>query len=166
VSVRLVSGASKITRGIGEALGRVATGPLAILLIGDYGTGKTTFVQGLAAGLGIAGPVRSPSYNIMKVYTSGRLRLVHADLYRTSSVPEIEELGLVEVAGPGAIIAVEWPGRYMPPARLMPTLTVSLSYPPGVPGQEEHPNRRQLEFVWSEDIPRQVQEVLHALTAR
>lgn len=166
MSVRLVSGGTKITRGIGEALGRVVSGPLAILLIGDYGTGKTTFVQGLAAGLGIAGPVRSPSYNIMKVYSSGRIVLVHADLYRTRSMPEIEELGLAEIAGPGAIIAVEWPGRYMAPARMMPTLTVCLGFPPGVPGQEEHPNRRQLEFIWSDDVPHPVQEVLHALAAR
>jgi tRNA threonylcarbamoyladenosine biosynthesis protein TsaE len=166
VSVRLVSGGTNITRGLGEALGRVASGPLAILLIGDYGTGKTTFVQGLAVGLGIVGPVRSPSYNIMKVYSGGRIVLVHADLYRTSSIPEIEELGLMEVAGSDAIIAVEWPGRYMPPARTIPTLTVCLGFPPGVPGQEEHPNRRQLEFIWSNNLPQSLQEVLRALAAR
>jgi tRNA threonylcarbamoyl adenosine modification protein YjeE len=166
VSVRLVSSGAQITRGIGEALGRVATAPLALLLVGDYGTGKTTFVQGLAAGLGIDGPVRSPSYNIMKVYTTGRILLVHADLYRTNSMPEIEELGLAEVAGPGGLIAVEWPGRYMAPVKQMPSLSVNFSFPPSVPGQEEEPNRRHLEFNWSDDCPRGVQEVLRALAAR
>lgn len=165
MNLRLISGGAQVTRGIGEAVGRVVSGPLALLLIGDYGTGKTTFVQGLAAGLGIAGPVRSPSYNIMKRY-SGRLVLVHADLYRTHSVPEIEELGLIEAAGDSGIIAVEWPGRYMPPARAMPTLTVQFSFPPGVPSHEAQPRRRNMEFIWTTDCPRAVYEVLRALVAR
>jgi tRNA threonylcarbamoyladenosine biosynthesis protein TsaE len=166
MSVRLASGGARITRGIGEALGRTAVGPLLILLVGDYGTGKTTFTQGLAVGLGINGPVRSPSYNIMKVYTGGRLLLVHADLYRTNTMPEIEELGLLETAGPEGIVAVEWPGRYMPPAREIPTLSINFSFPPGMPGQPEQPDRRNLECVWSTDCPKPVVEVLHALAAR
>jgi tRNA threonylcarbamoyladenosine biosynthesis protein TsaE len=164
--MRLISGGAQVTRGIGEALGRSASGPLLLLLVGDYGTGKTTFTQGLAAGLGIEGPVRSPSYNIMKIYSSGRLQLVHADLYRTSSVPEIEELGLYEAAGPNGIMAVEWPGRYLPPARDIPTLSITSSYPAGVPGQPEQPNLRNLEFVWSGDCPQPLLEVLRALAAR
>lgn len=166
MNLRLVSSGAKITRGIGAAIGRVAPGPLALLLVGDYGTGKTTLVQGLAEGLDITGPVRSPSYNIMKVYTTGRVLLVHADLYRTKSLPEIEELGLAEVAGPGGIIAVEWPGRYLPPVSWMPSLSINFSFPPGVPGLSDEPNRRLLEFVWREDCPAAVLEVLHALAAR
>jgi tRNA threonylcarbamoyladenosine biosynthesis protein TsaE len=82
-----------------------------VLLRGDYGTGKTTFVQGLAAGLGITGPTRSPSYLIVQVYGSLGRPLVHADLYRVHSPAEVDELGIGELAGDDALIAVEWPGE-------------------------------------------------------
>jgi tRNA threonylcarbamoyladenosine biosynthesis protein TsaE len=167
MTLRLVTSSAGATRGLGEAIGRVATGLLALLLIGDYGSGKTTFVQGVAAGLGIDGPVRSPSYNIVKRYSQGRLVLVHADLYRTHSNQEIEELGLVEILGPDGILAVEWPGRYLPPFAGMPAVTVYFSMPPRVPGGDEAPpNERRLEISWSPECPAQVVEVLRAVAAR
>jgi len=172
VNLRLTSGSAEITRGIGEALGRAATGPLAFLLTGDYGTGKTTFVQGLARGLDIAGPVRSPSYNILKRY-SGRLVLVHADLYRTRSAPEVDELGIHEIAAADGILAVEWPGRYLPPLSEMPCIAVSFSFPADMPlsrhsacAGEEVDTRRNLEFQWQDDCPATIKAVLHALAAR
>ena len=161
---RLVSGSAKVTRGIGEAIGRVAEGPLAILLVGDYGTGKTTFVQGLAAGLGIIEPVRSPSYNILKRYDTGRCPLVHADLYRTRSNPDIEELGILDILTARGILAVEWPGRYLPPIKEMPNIAINLSYPPGKL-DEAAGERRNLEMSWREDCPPGVIGVLRALTA-
>jgi tRNA threonylcarbamoyladenosine biosynthesis protein TsaE len=195
VNLRLTSGSAEITRTVGEALGRAATGPLAFLLTGDYGTGKTTFVQGLARGLEIVGPVRSPSYNILKRY-QGRLVLVHADLYRTRSAPEVEELGLHDIADAAGILAVEWPGRFLPPLAEMPCIAVSFSFPAdlplaghrfggaAVPGRqpsagaesrptgtaaratEEADSRRNLEFQWQDDCPATIKAVLHALAAR
>jgi tRNA threonylcarbamoyladenosine biosynthesis protein TsaE len=167
MSRRLISTGPLVTRSFGEALGRVVAGPLAILLSGDYGTGKTTFVQGLAAGLGISGPVRSPSYNIMKRYSDGRYILVHADLYRTQSAPEIEELGLSEIIAAEGILAVEWPGRYLPPAREMPSLTISFSYlsKTGLPGDNDAEHRR-LDVSWTDNVPANLQGVLRALAAR
>jgi len=166
VNLRLVSGGPHVTRGIGAALGRAAIGPLMILLTGDYGTGKTTLVQGLARGLGIAEPVRSPSYNILKSYATGRLMLVHADLYRTRSLADIGELGIFEIMTPDGILAVEWPGSYLPPAADMPTLTVNMSMPPAVPGQEDaSASLRRIEFNWDDNCPGAVQEVLRALAA-
>lgn len=164
---RLISGGPEITRGIGEALGRVAEGPLALLLVGDYGTGKTTFVQGLAAGLEVTEVVRSPSYNILKRYDSGRIALVHADLYRTQSDPDIEELGILDILSASGILAVEWPGCYLPSAREMPNINVTFSFTTDVPGApEEDCRRRHLEFSWQEDCPGRMMEVLRALTAR
>lgn len=162
---RVVSTSPQITRGIGEALGRVAKGPLAILLVGDYGTGKTTLVQGLAAGLGVTGPVRSPSYNILKRYDSGRVPLVHADLYRTRSNPDIEELGILDILAANGILAVEWPGRYMAPVQEMPTLSISFTYPPHVPAGGDEVLNRNLEFSWGPDCPKSIVGVLHAFTA-
>jgi tRNA threonylcarbamoyladenosine biosynthesis protein TsaE len=84
--------------------------PLVLLLSGDYGAGKTTFVQGLARGLGISEAVRSPSYLIVKIYEGGARRLLHADLYRSQAGADISELGLDELLQDG-ILAVEWPGK-------------------------------------------------------
>jgi len=162
---RLVSGGANVTKGIGEAIGRAATGPLAIMLVGDYGTGKTTFVQGLAVGLGIVEPVRSPSYNIMKRYDTGRFPLVHADLYRTRSNPDIEELGILDILTAHGILAIEWPGRYLPPVQEMPNISINFSYPPGGP-EGESVDRRNLEINWVDDCPPAIVGVLRALAAR
>jgi tRNA threonylcarbamoyladenosine biosynthesis protein TsaE len=78
-----------------------------VALSGDLGAGKTCFIQGLAAGLGVEGPVTSPTF-IMIAEHAGRLPLYHVDLYRTESLEEIRGLGLEELMdGPG-ITAIEW----------------------------------------------------------
>src|SRR5438094_9544820 len=88
-------------------LARLITEPVAFLLSGDYGAGKTTFVQGLAHGLGIAEAVRSPSYNIVRTY-EGRVPLVHVDLYRTAAQADVDELALGELLPERGVLAVEW----------------------------------------------------------
>jgi len=163
---RVVSSSPQVTRGVGEALGRVVKGPLALLLVGDYGTGKTTFVQGLAVGLEITDVVRSPSFNILKRYDSGRLPLVHADLYRTQSEPDIEELGILDILQASGILAVEWPGRYLPPAREMPSISIQFSFVAGAftaPGEDSL--HRVLDISWREDCPVRAAEVLSALAS-
>ena len=67
-----------------------------VALSGDLGAGKTCFIQGLAAGLGVEGPVTSPTF-IMIAEHAGRLPLYHVDLYRTESLEEIRRLGLEEL---------------------------------------------------------------------
>jgi len=80
-----------------------------LALYGDFGSGKTTFVKGLAAGLGFSkkGLVTSPSFVILKIYP-GRLALYHFDVYRLSEVREFEEVGFREFMGCGGVCAVEW----------------------------------------------------------
>jgi len=162
---RVVSSSPHVTRGVGEALGRVASGPLALLLVGDYGTGKTTFVQGLAVGLDITDVVRSPSFNILKRYDSGRLPLVHADLYRTQSEPDIEELGILDILQASGILAVEWPGRYLPPAREMPSISIQFSFAAEIAAPGEDSQLRVLDISWREDCPARAAEVLNALAS-
>lgn len=96
--------------------------PLLLALHGELGAGKTTFVQGLLAALGVAGPVRSPTYTLVESYP---LRdggsAVHADLYRLASPLDFEELGLRDEFRPGALWLVEWPEKaagVLPPADL------------------------------------------------
>jgi tRNA threonylcarbamoyladenosine biosynthesis protein TsaE len=84
-----------------------------VALSGDLGAGKTCFIQGLAAGLGVAGPVTSPTF-IMIAEHAGRLPLYHVDLYRTESLEEIRGLGLEELLdGPG-VTAIEWAEKAEP----------------------------------------------------
>jgi tRNA threonylcarbamoyladenosine biosynthesis protein TsaE len=79
-----------------------------LLLVGELGTGKTTFVRGLASGLGISGGVRSPSFQIVRTHDGGRYPLVHIDLYRLGSANEVLDLGIEELIAPPAVSAIEW----------------------------------------------------------
>ena len=79
-----------------------------LLLVGDLGTGKTTFVQGLALGLGIGERPHSPTFALVHRYDGGTLPLVHVDLYRTDSSTEVVDLGLEELFEPPSVAAVEW----------------------------------------------------------
>ncbi len=81
-------------------------------LKGNLGAGKTTFVQGLARGLGVSPDyyVTSPTFSIVNEYPTDALTLYHLDLYRLSSVDELDYIGLDDILTDTAVIAVEWPG--------------------------------------------------------
>ena len=84
--------------------------PAVIELIGDVGAGKTTFTRGLAAGLGVAEPVTSPSFTISKRYAFPGGELVHYDFYRLDD-PGIMRDELDEtLSEPNTVIVVEWGG--------------------------------------------------------
>ncbi|PWM29661.1 MAG: tRNA (adenosine(37)-N6)-threonylcarbamoyltransferase complex ATPase subunit type 1 TsaE [Verrucomicrobia bacterium] len=80
-----------------------------IALYGDLGAGKTAFVKGLAAGLGIAETVKSPSFNICAYYAAEPLSLVHVDAYRLGGAPDFENLMIDEFAPGPKVVCVEWP---------------------------------------------------------
>jgi tRNA threonylcarbamoyladenosine biosynthesis protein TsaE len=82
-----------------------------VLLSGELGAGKTAFVRGLAAGLGIdPDAVSSPTFTLVHEYRGGRLTLYHADLYRLEKAAT-GELGLEEMGVADGVLAVEWPNR-------------------------------------------------------
>ena len=81
-----------------------------IALHGDLGAGKTCFIQGLAAALGIDEPITSPTYTLIGEY-EGRLPLHHIDLYRLSGPVEALGLGLEEYFDVNGITAIEWAER-------------------------------------------------------
>lgn len=78
-----------------------------VALRGELGAGKTCFVQGAAAALGVRDRVASPTFVIVRSYT-GRARVVHVDVYRLDSLAELEDLGYDDVFAPDAITFVEW----------------------------------------------------------
>jgi tRNA threonylcarbamoyladenosine biosynthesis protein TsaE len=82
-----------------------------VLLSGDLGAGKTTFVRGLAQGLGIdPEDVSSPTFTLLHEYRGGRLTLYHADLYRLDKTAA-DDLGLEETGVRDGVLAIEWPDR-------------------------------------------------------
>jgi len=98
-----------------------------VLLAGDLGAGKTAFTQGLARGLGVREPVTSPTFTLVRPY-EGRLRLLHADVYRLDRLQEVVDLGLVEQLDDHASIAcVEW-GDLAEPVLPADFLEVRISY--------------------------------------
>ncbi len=70
--------------------------------------GKTVFTQGLAAGLGIQGPVCSPTFTILQVYEEGRLPFYHFDVYRIGDVEEMDEIGYEDCFYGQGVCLVEW----------------------------------------------------------
>lgn len=79
-------------------------------LYGDLGAGKTVFVQGVAAALGAAEPVNSPTYTLVQTYR-GRLTLHHVDLYRIENAEEAQGFGLETYWDGDAVTLIEWPER-------------------------------------------------------
>ena len=102
-------------------------GPGTVMALhGDLGAGKTCFVQGFAAALGIDEPITSPTYTLIGEY-EGRLPLHHIDLYRLSGPEEALGLGLEEYFDANGITAIEWAERaegLLPPDLLHIQITV------------------------------------------
>lgn len=97
------------TRLVGERLGKLLAPGDLLLLTGELGAGKTTFAQGVGAGLGIRGPVTSPTYVIARVHPStiGGPALVHVDAYRLGDAAELDDLDL-DTDLDEAVTLVEW----------------------------------------------------------
>ena len=100
------------TQKIAKLIGKVVPEDTVIELYGDLGSGKTTFVQGLAKGLEVPEDyyITSPTYSIINEYP-GRLPFYHMDLYRISDFDELYEIGFEEILEQKGVIAIEWPER-------------------------------------------------------
>jgi tRNA threonylcarbamoyladenosine biosynthesis protein TsaE len=98
------------TTALSARLGTQAWPGMVVTLEGPLGAGKTVFARGLATGLGVEGPVTSPSYPIIQEYR-GRLALYHMDWYRLGGENEVLETGAAELLDSGGVSLVEWPDR-------------------------------------------------------
>jgi tRNA threonylcarbamoyladenosine biosynthesis protein TsaE len=119
VSVRnLASASPEATAAAGEALARELGPGDVVALYGDLGAGKTCFVQGLVRGLGASAQATSPTFVLVNEYR-GRLPIHHVDCYRTASLTELMDLGLLDLMGGDGVTLIEWADRAEPllPAR-------------------------------------------------
>ncbi|MGH9258030.1 MAG: tRNA (adenosine(37)-N6)-threonylcarbamoyltransferase complex ATPase subunit type 1 TsaE [Vicinamibacterales bacterium] len=99
------------TYAVGRDLATRLTAGDVVLLSGDLGSGKTVFVRGLAAGLGIdPEDVSSPTFTLVHEYRGERVTLYHADLYRLDTAAT-DDLGLEEMGVADGVLAIEWPER-------------------------------------------------------
>ena len=96
---------------LGRRMGEAAYPGQIICLNGDLGVGKTVFTQGFAAGLGIEGPVHSPTFTILQLYEEGRIPLYHFDVYRIGDVSEMDEIGYEDCFFGEGVSLIEWPER-------------------------------------------------------
>jgi tRNA threonylcarbamoyladenosine biosynthesis protein TsaE len=112
------------TRAVGRALAPLLRPGDALALTGELGAGKTTFVQGVAAGLGFDGHVVSPTFTLVREY-QGRVRIHHVDVYRLERVQDVVDLGLDDATAEGGVLLVEWGDAVeglLPPEHLVVTL--------------------------------------------
>ena len=117
--MRLETASPEETERVGAAVARELRPGDVVTVSGELGTGKTTFVRGACHGLGVDGPVTSPTYTIGPRY-EGRVPVSHLDFFRFESVSQ-PEWGDLEPYFDGAVVFVEWPeaaGDDLPPVRV------------------------------------------------
>ena len=116
----VVTDSAAATRDLARELAAALPPDSSLALHGDLGVGKTTFVQGLATGLGITEPVTSPTFTIFTLHR-GPTTLLHLDAYRLEHPRQVEDLLLADFMTSPWCLAVEWPDRiaaWLPPGTL------------------------------------------------
>lgn len=107
----VVTSSAAESHALAEVFAAALPADTTLALHGDLGVGKTTFVQGLARGLGITEPVTSPTFNIFTLHRGNGRTLVHMDAYRLESDRQLDALMLEDFLVSPWILAVEWPEK-------------------------------------------------------
>ena len=97
------------TLDLGKKLAQLISPTCVIYLQGDLGAGKTTLVRGFLRGLGVTGPIKSPTYTLVESYEVNDWDVFHFDLYRIADPAELEFIGLAEYFNQKSICFIEWP---------------------------------------------------------
>ncbi len=140
------------TEGLSTALGSLLKPGDIICLYGEMGTGKTTFVRGVARELGIKERITSPTFTLVKEYYNGRFPLYHLDTYRLAGPQDMNDLGYGEYFYGKGIVLIEWADRI---TELLPQerLDVKIFFcPPGDEDREFHflPQGKRYDYVVEE----------------
>lgn len=104
------------TKKIAEDLALRLKGGDIVCLYGELGAGKTTFVKGLAQGLGVKNEITSPTFTLLNIYHTNsspeEMQLVHIDTYRLKTEQELLDIGVTDYLGePRVITVIEWPEK-------------------------------------------------------
>ena len=109
MTMEILSKSSQATTDLGKKFSKILQGGDIIIFSGELGGGKTTFISGLADGLGIKENLSSPSFTIINEYDAGKLKLVHIDFYRLDGVDEFDNIGLDDhIYDDSAVLCIEW----------------------------------------------------------
>ena len=111
-NIQIISHSEKETRNLGARIAKKLRPGSIVCLTGNLGSGKTTFVKGMATGLKIAPQkVNSPTFVLMNIY-EGVMDLYHYDFYRLEKQEHVEGLGYEEYFEGDGVCAVEWAGKF------------------------------------------------------
>jgi tRNA threonylcarbamoyladenosine biosynthesis protein TsaE len=112
-AAEIVTASADETEAAGERLGRRLQPGAVVALTGELGAGKTCFVQGLVRGLGAPVRATSPTFVLVNQYR-GRVLVHHVDAYRTDSMTELMDLGLLDLMGGDDVTLIEWADKLEP----------------------------------------------------
>jgi len=122
------------TRRLGKDIAKLLKGGGVLALFGNLGSGKTTFIKGLARGFGIRKAITSPTFVLFRPYPITGKTFYHFDLYRLKTGRELEELGLNEILrNPKNIVVIEWPQKAK---RFLPKGTIQIRFAYGKKSNE------------------------------
>ena len=103
-----LSNSAEETRAYGERLGALLQEGDVLVLTGDLGAGKTQLTKGIAAAMGVADDVTSPTFALEAVHEGAEMPLYHFDLYRLTSADELGDAGVWDVLGGDGVCVIEW----------------------------------------------------------
>lgn len=102
-----ITATAEDTRALGAAIADLLEPGDLVSFTGEPGAGKTTFVQGVARGLGVTAPVVSPTFTLIREY-DGRMHLFHLDVYRLTRIQDVIDLGFEEMVDGDGVTLIEW----------------------------------------------------------
>ncbi len=120
--MKRISHSVRETESIAAELAQSFVGGECVALYGEMGAGKTQFTRGLVLGLGgETQTVSSPTFVLLNVYDTARLKVFHLDAYRVGGAEDFEAIGFAELLEQNGVVVVEWPSRVetlLPPRRI------------------------------------------------
>jgi tRNA threonylcarbamoyladenosine biosynthesis protein TsaE len=112
--IQLTTSSAHETREVASKVAALVEPGDLILLVGELGAGKTTFVQGFGRALGVVEPITSPTFTLAREYEGSRISIHHLDVYRLEQIDEVLDLALPELLDSPAVTLIEWGDAIIP----------------------------------------------------